>query len=409
MNNERIDTFSPSNAISTTNPWLKLIIKKFSGLQHGRLSIVLPGGGVVNLGENTESGPQACIVLKSYKPVSQLLLNGELTFAQSYIDGEWESPDLTSVFDFVLANEQDLANDTVGNWVTRAFNRFRHVLNRNSKAGSKRNIAYHYDLGNAFYAKWLDDSMTYSSALYEGGQETLGQAQHAKYQAIAQMLDLQRDDEVLEIGCGWGGFSELAAHDYGCRIHGLTLSREQLSYAQNRYRDAHVDALATASYTDYRDSEGQYDKIVSIEMFEAVGEENWDTYFQTVYDRLIPGGTAVLQVITIEEERFKSYRKGTDFIQRYIFPGGFLPSPGALKTAVARNGLTLERSRFFGQSYGRTCAEWKKRFQHAWDDIEAQGYDKTFKRMWEYYLSYCEAGFKAESVDVGLFKIVKPA
>lgn len=409
MSNEHIDLYAPSSAARTANPWLKLIMRRFAGLEHGRLSIFLPGGGAVNIGSNTKSGPQARMILKSYKPLAKLFLNGELAFAQSYIDGEWESPDLTAVFDFALANERALAGQTAGNWVARSVNRMRHLLNRNSKTGSKRNIAYHYDLGNAFYAKWLDDSMTYSSALFETGRETLEQAQYAKYRAIAKMLDLQSGDDVLEIGCGWGGFSELAARHYGCRIHGLTLSQEQLRYARQRYREACVDELASVSYTDYRDSEGQYDKLVSIEMFEAVGEENWDTYFQTVFERLKPGGTAVLQVITIDEERFETYRKGTDFIQRYIFPGGFLPSPDALQQAVTRNGLQLERSRFFGQSYGRTCAEWQKHFQHAWDDIEPHGYDKNFKRMWEYYLSYCEAGFKAESVDVGLFKIVKPA
>jgi len=409
MSNDQIEIVAPSNAVSPANPWLKQMVHTFSGLQHGRLSIVLPGGGIVHLGLNTYQGPQARIILKSYKPIAKFWLNGELGFAQSYIDGDWDSPDLATFFDFVLANEQELVGQSAGNWSTRALNRLRHLLNRNSRAGSKRNIAFHYDMGNDFYAKWLDKSMTYSSALYETGHETLEQAQHIKYQAIAEMLDLQRDDNLLEIGCGWGGFSELAAREHGCRVHGLTLSREQLQYAHTRYQAAGINELATASFTDYRDSEGLYDKIVSIEMFEAVGEENWDTYFQTVYNRLKPGGVAVLQVITIDEERFKTYRKGTDFIQRYIFPGGFLPSPDAVEHAVTRNNLKLERTRFFGPSYGRTCAEWQTRFQHAWDDIEPTGYDQKFKRMWEYYLSYCEAGFNAGSVNVGLFKIVKSA
>ncbi|MEG3619637.1 cyclopropane-fatty-acyl-phospholipid synthase family protein [Magnetovibrio sp. PR-2] len=409
MSNNPIDICAPNRHVAPSNRWVKQMVKKFSGLQNGQLTIVLPRGGQVHLGQAQSGGPRATLELKSYRPISKLLLNGEVAFAQSYIDGEWDSPDLTALFDFALANEKDVAADTAGHWVSRALHRVRHLLNRNSKSGSKRNIAYHYDLGNDFYAKWLDKSMTYSSALYETGAETLRQAQHTKYQAIAEMLDLQMKDEVLEIGCGWGGFSELAARDYGCFIHGLTLSREQLRYAQSRYQAAGIDQLASASYTDYRDSSGQYDKIVSIEMFEAVGEENWDTYFQTVQDRLKPGGTAVLQIITIEEDRFETYRKGTDFIQRYIFPGGFLPSPSALEDAVKRNGLTLQDTRFFGKSYARTCAAWQKQFQHTWSEIEPMGYDTAFKRMWEYYLSYCEAGFKAESVDVGLFKIVKPA
>jgi cyclopropane-fatty-acyl-phospholipid synthase len=212
---------------------------------------------------------------------------------------------------------------------------------------------------------------------------------------------------VLEIGCGWGGFSEFVARDIGAEIHGLTLSQEQLSFANKRYQKAGLDHLATAAYTDYRDSNGQFDKIVSIEMFEAVGEENWDTYFQSVQERLAPGGVAVLQIITIDDHRFHSYRKGADFIQRYIFPGGFLPSQSALGNAIKRNGFELIRSEFFGQSYARTCASWNKQFQHAWPEIQSMGYSLNFKRMWEYYLSYCEAGFQEGCVDVGIFKIKK--
>lgn len=223
------------------------------------------------------------------------------------------------------------------------------------------------------------------------------------------MLNACKSDRVLEIGCGWGGFSEYIARSADVQIDGLTLSKEQLEFANARYRDAGLERQATASYTDYRDSTGQYDKIVSIEMFEAVGEENWDTYFKAIHDRLAPGGIAVLQIITIDNNRFHSYRKSTDFIQRYIFPGGFLPSPEALQAALDRNNFTLDKTHFFGASYAHTCALWNKQFQHAWPEVEALGYSTNFKRMWEYYLSYCEAGFKAGCVDVGLFKITKTA
>jgi len=288
------------------------------------------------------------------------------------------------------------------------INRLRHLMNANTKTGSRRNISYHYDLGNAFYETWLDSSMTYSSALFQG-EETLEQAQANKYQAIAQMAELTSDDRVLEIGCGWGGFSEYAARQYQANIHGLTLSTEQLAFAQNRYQASGIAERASASLTDYRDVSGTYDKVVSIEMFEAVGYENWDAYFQTIKSRLKPGGIAALQIITIEDERFEHYRNGVDFIQRYIFPGGMLPSPKVLKRSIERNGLRLAESQYFGQSYAKTCHIWQKNFQHAWNDIERMGFDLRFKHMWEYYLSYCEAGFKAGSIDVGIFKLVNDA
>jgi len=413
MSHDPFESCVPAQSRSLQNPWLQMLARHFAHLETGRLTVVLPDGGSLILGETGphkgKGGPQACLQLSSYKPLSKLFLKGELAFAQSYLEGEWDSPDVTALFDLVLMNEEQLGGKIMGRWLSRTLYRLRHLLNRNSKSGSRRNIAYHYDLGNDFFQQWLDPSMTYSSALFATGQESLEEAQHAKYHAIADLLDLKPTDHVLEIGCGWGGFSTVAARDYGARIHGLTLSQEQLAYAENRYQAAGLAERATASYTDYRDSEGEYDKIASIEMFEAVGEDHWDSYFQTVFNRLKPGGIAVLQVITIENKRFAAYRKSTDFIQRYIFPGGFLPSPRALEDSVQRNGLNLAESHFFGDSYARTCALWQKHFQHAWPDIAPLGYDAPFKRMWEYYLSYCEAGFKAGTINVGFFKITKPA
>jgi len=391
------------------SPWINRLATYFSDIEGGQLTLILPDGDVVKLGQENPTFPQACIRLKSYKPLSVLFTKGDVAFAESYMDGEWESPDLTALFEFGLAIESKSKIDSANSLVLKAFNRIRHILNRNSRRGSRRNIAYHYDLGNDFYKLWLDETMTYSSALFSEPTDTLKQAQLNKYQAISELLNVTKNDRVLEIGCGWGGFSEYIASSVGASIDGLTLSKEQLEFANSRYRDAGLENQATASYTDYRDSTGQYDKIVSIEMFEAVGEENWDTYFQTIHDRLAPGGTAVLQIITIDNQRFHSYRNNADFIQRYIFPGGFLPSPESFQAAIDRNELTLQKTHFFGASYARTCALWNKQFQHAWPEIEAMGYSKSFKRMWEYYLSYCEAGFKAGCVDVGLFKIAKTA
>ena len=391
------------------NPWITRFINSFTQIDNGNLTIILPDGNHVCLGSSDTVGPIATLILNSYNPISKILLKGEVAFAESYMDGEWETPDLTAIFDFFLANERILEDQTMGSWTSRALLRLQHIFNRNSKAGSKRNIAYHYDLGNNFYKAWLDDTMTYSSAIFKNGNESLMEAQVNKYNTIAEIADLRYGDNVLEVGCGWGGFTEIAASKHGCKVHGLTLSQEQLSFAKKRFRSSKIDDIATVSFTDYRDSVGFFDKIISIEMFEAVGEENWNTYFQTIYDRLKPAGVAVLQVITIDNDRFKAYRKGADFIQRYIFPGGLLPSPQALEEAITRNGLHLECSRFFGSSYAKTCSIWKKQFQHAWEEIEQLNYDQSFKRMWEYYLSYCESGFKAKRVDVGIFKIIKPA
>jgi cyclopropane-fatty-acyl-phospholipid synthase len=371
------------------------------------LTLILPDNDSLEFGCPKSGGPHACLRLHSFKPLTSLFLKGELAFAESYIQGEWESPDMTALFQFGLAIEENFLTKKTNEWLINAIERVRHLLNRNSRRGSQRNISYHYDLGNRFYELWLDRSMTYSSALFKLPNDSLEQGQQNKYQAIADMLGIKKSDQVLEIGCGWGGFSEFVARDIGAEIHGLTLSQEQLSFANKRYQKAGLDHLATAAYTDYRDSNGQFDKIVSIEMFEAVGEENWDTYFQSVQERLAPGGVAVLQIITIDDHRFHSYRKGADFIQRYIFPGGFLPSQSALVNAIKRNGFDLTRSEFFGQSYARTCAIWNKQFQHAWPEIQSMGYSLNFKRMWEYYLSYCEAGFQEGCVDVGIFKIKK--
>jgi cyclopropane-fatty-acyl-phospholipid synthase len=385
-----------------SNPWIQAIAQNLHALENGRLSLTLPNGQALHFGTGDL---HANLILKNYKPISKFILHGDLALAESYMDGDWECPDLSALFELALANEKALSLDNKGGWVFRTLNRLRHLLNSNSKKGSKRNISYHYDLGNAFYRHWLDDTMTYSSALFKG-EESLEDAQRHKYRTIADMANLRAGDKVLEIGCGWGGFSQIAAQEYNCEIDGLTLSKEQLAFAEKRYRKHNIDHLARASLTDYRDAKGQYDKIVSIEMFEAVGYENWDTYFRTVKNLLKPGGSAVLQIILIEDKRFEDYRKNVDFIQRYIFPGGLLPSVEAFTQKLEENDLKLTDSHLFGASYAKTCALWQKNFQHAWSDIKPMGFDDRFKRMWEYYLSYCEAGFKAGTIDVGLFKIV---
>ncbi len=286
----------------------------------------------------------------------------------------------------------------------RVFNRLRHRRNANTKTGSRRNIGFHYDLGNDFYRLWLDRSMTYSSALYETPEQSLEDAQQAKHRQIVDLLALRGGERVLEIGCGWGSLIGPLLHR-GAQVTALTLSEQQLAYAQvvadRDSQRGHVELRLQ----DYRDVTGSFDRIVSIEMLEAVGEEYWPVYFTTLRARLRPGGKAVLQVITIREERFAGYRKGADFIQRYIFPGGLLPTKTIIREEAARAGLTLATATSFGDSYAVTLAEWRRRFLTAWREIEQLGYRPSFRRLWEYYLSYCEAGFRTRDLDVGLYVI----
>jgi cyclopropane-fatty-acyl-phospholipid synthase len=281
----------------------------------------------------------------------------------------------------------------------------RHLARRNTRRGSRRNIAFHYDLGNDFYALWLDPGMTYSSAVFDAAGQSLQDAQDAKYRRLAESLDLKPGHHVLEIGCGWGGFAMTAARDYGCRVTAITLSGEQRRYAEERVRRAGLSDRIEVRLQDYRDVTGRFDRIASIEMFEAVGEERWPIFFNTVRERLKPGGVAGLQVITIEDGRYEAYQRSADFIQRYIFPGGMLPSPSALAAAIDRAGLTLNNVFAFGPSYAETLAAWQGRFQRAWPQIRQLGFDGRFKRLWEFYLAYCEAGFRAGAIDVAHYRI----
>jgi len=285
----------------------------------------------------------------------------------------------------------------------------RHLSNANTKRGARRNILAHYDLGNEFYSAWLDASMTYSSARFDAQVRDLEAGQRAKYKALAEHLELKPDDHVLEIGCGWGGFAEFAAREYGARVTGITISDEQLVYARARMEKAGLADRVEIRRQDYRDVEGQFDKVASIEMFEAVGEKYWPAYFGKIADVLKPGGKAGLQIITIDEKLFEKYRRRADFIQRYVFPGGMLASIGRLQEESAKVGLVWRRAEAFGQSYAETLAEWARRFKAKWSDIRALGFDERFKQLWLFYLSYCEAGFRTGRTNVVQLELAKPA
>jgi cyclopropane-fatty-acyl-phospholipid synthase len=388
---------------------LKFMLPRLlSHLRHGRLGIVLPDGDHLNFTGTQNTDLQALIHIHDWQAIRKLATGGDLAFAEAYMDGSWSSPDITRLMRVAMLNENIVRARLAGGFLSRTIARIGHLKNANTLEGSRRNIAYHYDLGNAFYREWLDPGMAYSSGYYTRDDMSLEQSQTEKFKRICDLADLQPGETVLEVGCGWGGFAELAAGKYRCNVTGLTLSAEQHAYARDRLMMQGLCDRTDIVMRDYRHQEGQFDKIVSIEMFEAVGEKHWPTYFEMIRKCLRPGGRAVLQIITIDNERFETYRKGADFIQRYIFPGGMLPSPEALSEAVSNAGLELHHSEFFGKSYARTLAEWQRRFQHGWDTIAKQGFDQRFKRMWEYYLAYCETGFDYGSIDVGLFVIEHP-
>jgi cyclopropane-fatty-acyl-phospholipid synthase len=372
-------------------------------LASGRLTIVTPSGERITH-HTAGDGTEAVIVFHRWRALRRIIAGGDIGFAEAYIAADWSSPDLTSLI--ALAGEHcDYLERAVLGWVPlRALNRLRHRLRVNSKAGSRRNIAFHYDLGNDFYRLWLDSSMTYSSALYESPTQSLEAAQQAKLQRIVDLMDLRGGERVLEIGCGWGALAARLAHQ-GAMMTGVTLSAEQLAYAQASMAREGVADRVELRLQDYRDVEGTFDSIVSIEMLEAVGEEYWGVYFATLRERLKAGGKAVLQVITISDERFESYRKGADFIQRYIFPGGMLPTKAIIAAEAERAGLTLTPVASFGDSYAMTLSEWRRRFLEAWPAIEQLGFRPYFRRLWEYYLAYCEAGFRMGDIDVGLYSV----
>lgn len=376
------------------------------GMQRGRLDFVLPDGSR-HVAQGQAPGPEAEITLHHRDVFARLIREGDLGFCEAYVDGWWSTPDLMAFLDLVHANEE-MFDGYPGGAVVRAFERLRFWLQRNTKRQARRNISAHYDLGNDFYGLWLDETMTYSSALFEHGHESLADAQIAKYAALVDSLDVQPGDHVLEIGCGWGGFAEYAAKERGLRVTGLTISAEQHQFAQERMAREGLSDRVDLKLQDYRDETGRYDAIASIEMFEAVGEQYWPAYFDTVHGRLKPGRRASLQVITVQHKRWEVYRRGVDFIQKYIFPGGMLPSPVVLREAVERSGLRVEGSREFGQSYARTLDLWFDAFNARWDHAALQGFDDRFRRMWNFYLASCAATFRSGNCDVTQITIARP-
>ncbi len=374
-------------------------LKLAARLTRGELTVTLPDGRVL-LFQGTEAGPHAQIEVHDFGFASRLAGGGDLGFAEAYIRREWDTPDLAKFLELFAANYPVIQTLLAGKPLVRLWQMFQHFRRRNTKSQARKNIHAHYDLGNNFYGAWLDKTMTYSSGIFSPGCTDLAAAQTRKYKALADQTGIRAGDHVLEIGCGWGGFAEYAAREIGCKVTGLTISQEQFDFAQERIQKAGLSDRVTFKLQDYRDEKGIYDRIASIEMFEAVGEAFWPAYFEQLHDRLRPGGTAGLQVITIRDESFKVYRSELDFIRAYIFPGGMLPTPSIMKGLGQRFGVPLTHEHIFGLDYANTLASWRDRFRAAWPQLVPMGFDERFRRMWEYYLAYCEAGFRTGNIDV---------
>lgn len=373
----------------------------------GVMTFVLPDGREVRL-EGAEPGPEARLVVHDYDFIKRTISNGTIGFGEGYMAGEWDTPNLSVLLEVLASNYARFEKVSFGNRFMAAINTLQHALLRgNTRMGSKKNIHAHYDLGNAFYSRWLDATMTYSAARFERPGECLSDAQRRKYRTLAQNMGLQTGHEVLEIGCGWGGFAEFAAREVGARVTAITISEEQYRFAKERMFREGLGEKADIRLMDYRDVDGQFDRVASIEMFEAVGERYWPTYFDKVRDSLKPGGQAGLQIITIRDEFFEHYKRTPDFIQKYVFPGGMLPSEERLRVVTDRAGLSWGPINRFGTCYAETLAEWARRFEAAWDEIKHLGFDERFRKLWRFYLSYCEAGFRTARTDVVQLSLVK--
>lgn len=384
----------------------RLVGKALLTAKFGSIHFRFPDGQTIKF-DSGHPGPNADLDIHDYAFAGKGLAGGDVGFAEAYMDGDWSTSDLTAVLEYFSANFDALGGGTLarGQAFIRWINNLRHKLNRNSKRGAKRNILAHYDLGNDFYEAWLDKTMTYSSALYTDPEMSFEAAQSAKYDAICQSIGVAEGKEILEIGCGWGGFAEHAAKTYGAKVTCLTISDAQAAYARERMAQEDLEDKVEIRIEDYRDHQGKYDGIASIEMFEAVGEAYWPSYFEKVQSCLKPGAKACLQIITIDDELFQSYRERADFIQRYIFPGGMLPSEKALRDQLNTASLGLEETRYFGLDYARTLALWSEAFNRKWPELKSTKFDESFRRMWNFYLSYCEAGFRNGRINVGQFTI----
>ncbi|MGC4078590.1 MAG: cyclopropane-fatty-acyl-phospholipid synthase family protein [Rubrivivax sp.] len=385
----------------------RTVFRLLRRLAVGTLDVQLPDGSLAHFGTGREGEPRASMRLLDWSVCSATLKSGDIGFAEAYIDGRWTSPDVVALLQLFIANREAVEDAIYGRWWGSLLHRFKHLLNRNSRRGSRKNIHAHYDLGNAFYRLWLDETMNYSSAWFDGDtSKPMPEAQRAKVRRALRECGVRAGDRVLEIGCGWGAVAEAATNEFGARVTGVTLSTEQLAYARERLARLGLGTQADLRLQDYRDiQDGPFDAIVSIEMFEAVGREYWASYFRTVRDRLKPGGKACIQSITIRDDLFARYVRSTDFIQQYVFPGGLLPSASAFRAEARKAGLEVVGELAFGADYAETLRRWRVDFLAHEPAVRAQGFDTRFVRIWEFYLAYCEAAFATGNTNVVQFTL----
>ncbi len=400
---------SPTEAMPAA---ARRVLSLLQRLQNGTLHVQWPDGRVEQFGSAPASGKSlnATLHLHSYAPLTQALKSGDIGFAESYIAGEWTTNNLADLLQLLVANRRDMDELIFGSWLGRLYYRVRHLLHRNTRSNSKKNIHAHYDLGNAFYELWLDPTMNYSSAWFDGDHaKPMAEAQTAKVRRALRMVDAKAGDRILEIGCGWGALAELGGTEFGAHMSGVTLSHEQLAFANQRMQKLGLDSTSNLRLQDYRDiDDGPYDAICSIEMLEAVGQEYWDTYFESVARLLKSGGKACVQTIVIDDALFDRYVKSTDFIQQYIFPGGCLPCPREFRAHAERAGLKVVDELAFGLDYAETLRRWRHQFMADKAQVLQLGFDERFIRIWEFYLAYCEAAFDQHNTDVIQFTLLKP-
>ncbi len=410
MNLNEARTITPENReelLKGTPLFFRLLANVGHRMVFGSVVFILPDNRIIKFDSGNEPEQMAVVTVNYYVMARRILFGGIIGFYKSFADNHWQTPDLAQTIYVFARNADEIQKVLTAHPVLRTVNNLAHTMNKNTKTGSRKNIMAHYDLGNAFYEKWLDPTMTYSSALFTSPEQSLSEAQTSKYASLARQIELRPEESVLEIGSGWGGFAEFAAKEVGANVTGLTISPAQYEYARERIYKQGLNEKVEFRLQDYRDVSGQFDKVASIEMFEAVGKEYWPTYFGKIRDSLKSNGRAGLQIITIADRFYDNYVKGTDFIQRYVFPGGMLPSPSVFKKHVEDAGLTLTNTISFGQDYARTLNSWHKRFLAVWNDLQLMGFDDQFKKLWEFYLAYCEAGFRAETTDVKQVTLAK--
>ena len=398
-------TFAPASLPDSAPAAARAVFRLLQRLRHGSLDLQMPDGSSAHFGNRSDDGPRAALRLRNWNVCGAVLRSGDIGFAESYIAGDWTTPDLTALLTLFIANRDEVESIVYGSWWGSLLYRAKHLFNRNSRQGSKKNIHAHYDLGNEFYRLWLDPTMNYSSAWFEGDlSRPMPDAQHAKVRRALRESGVKPGDRVLEIGCGWGALAECAAREFDAKVTGVTLSSEQLEWAKKRLTDAGLQG--DLRFQDYRDiADGPFDAIASIEMFEAVGREYWPSFFSTVRSQLKPGGKACIQSITIADRYFERYVKSTDFIQQYIFPGGLLPSPSAFRAAAAQAGLRVVNELDFGLDYAETLRRWRESFLGQEQRVRRLGFDARFMHIWEFYLAYCEAAFATGNTSVMQFTL----